>query len=138
MRVKMTASIALGMWASAMTFAFAQSLTPPTFLADQAKRGEVVYKEQCSGCHGDQLDNGEFAAPLRGAAFTSKWGDKTLGDVWDFMSQQMPPTNPGGLPAATYADLLAYIVSQNGVAASDKTLPSTSEVLHTVAAPVAK
>jgi mono/diheme cytochrome c family protein len=113
----------------------AQTLATPTYTAEQAKAGETVYMDQCKGCHGDQLDNGEFAAPLRGPAFVAKWGGKPLSDVHDFMTQQMPPTNPGGLDPETYANVLAFILSKNDIPASKTALPTSAEKMKTMAAP---
>ena len=49
---------------------------------------------------------------------------------------QMPPTNPGSLPQQSYADVLAYVLSQNGVAANPtEELPGDAERLKTMQAP---
>ncbi len=113
----------------------AQTLSAPSYTAQQAAHGQAVYIDQCQGCHGDALDNGEYAAPLRGPVFTAHWGGKGLDAPFDFMTQQMPPTNPGGLDASTYADVLAFILSKNGVAPSATPLPSTADKLKVLAAP---
>ena len=34
----------------------ARSVTQGVYTADQAKRGEGIYKEQCAACHGDNLE----------------------------------------------------------------------------------
>ena len=117
------------------TAALAQSLTAPTYTAAQARRGEAVYMAQCAACHGDQLDNGQFAAPLVGPAFEAHWGAGGLDGPFEVMTTQMPPTNPGALPAATYADLLAFVLSRNGLPAGDKELPADPERLKAMAAP---
>jgi mono/diheme cytochrome c family protein len=115
--------------------ALAQSLAAPSYTAAQAARGEAAYKANCLSCHGDQLDNGQFGAPLRGPAFTGHWGAGGLDGPWEVMSTMMPPDNPGSLPPATYAELMAFVLSKNGVPAGDKELPADGEQLKAMAAP---
>jgi S-disulfanyl-L-cysteine oxidoreductase SoxD len=112
-----------------------QALSPPTFTSAQAQRGQETYIAQCAQCHGDNLDNGQFAVPLKGPAFRQHWGGKGLDGPFEFMAQNMPPTNPGDLSAATYADVLAFILSKNGVAPGTMELPADSEALKGMAAP---
>jgi mono/diheme cytochrome c family protein len=112
-----------------------QALSPPTFTSAQAQRGQETYIAQCAQCHGDNLDNGEFAVPLKGPAFRQHWGGRGLDAPFEFMVQNMPPTNPGGLSAATYADVLAFILSKNGVASGTTELPGDSAALKGMASP---
>jgi len=109
--------------------------SPATFTAEQAARGEAIYRDQCQGCHGDKLDNGEFGVPLRGAVFTAHWHDKGLDAPFQVMVEQMPPTNPGGLGIDAYADVLAFILNQNGAKPSQAPLPADPEKLGKLAAP---
>jgi mono/diheme cytochrome c family protein len=129
---------ASAVWAAGVAFADAQSLSPPTFTAEQAARGEKIYAEQCQACHGPELDSSDYASPIRGAAFRTKWAGKSLADLFDFMSTQMPPTDPGSLPKASYADVLAYVLGKNDVAPSAVALPSEPEKLKTMAVPPVK
>lgn len=112
-----------------------QTLVPPTYTGAQAQRGEQVYVAQCAQCHGDSLDNGQFASPLKGPAFRQQWGGQGLDAPFAFMSANMPPTNPGGLPVATYADVMAFILSKNGVAPGTSELPTDMDALKAMAAP---
>lgn len=116
--------------------AMAQStLKTPTYTLEQAKRGEAEYAQSCASCHGQHLDDGQFAAPLRGPAFAAHWGQGGLDAPFTVMTTMMPPANPGGLPGTTYADLLAFILSKNSVAASTAELPADLDALATMAAP---
>lgn len=119
--------------------AAAQSqLVAPTYTSEQAARGKQVYSDQCASCHGEHLDDGQFAAPLRGPAFEAHWGVGGLDGPFTVMTTQMPPTNPASLPLTTYADLMAYVLSENGVAPSATELPSDIQVLKGMAAPTGK
>jgi mono/diheme cytochrome c family protein len=130
----MVASLGLGMGLAAGA-ARLQPIASPTFTEAQAKRGEASYADKCVGCHGDDLTNGEFAPPLKGRAFREHWGGKGLDGPFMVMSTTMPPDNPGGLGAATYTDVLAFILSKNGVAPSSQELPGDVEKLKGMAAP---
>ena len=123
--------MALGFIASAA----AQTLSPPTYTVEQAKRGEALFKENCAElCHGHALDNGE-APPLRGEPFKTHWGAGALDVPFLLMLEKMPPTNPGALGPQVYADVLAFILSQNDVPPSEKELPPDLAQLATMAAP---
>jgi len=71
----------------------------PAFTAAQYDAGRAAYSENCSACHGDNLD-GRFAPPLRGLGFRQKWSGKTLDELFAYMRDKMPPERPGamGLP----------------------------------------
>jgi mono/diheme cytochrome c family protein len=119
----------------ATTRARSQSLITPTYTGAQAKRGEMIYMNNCVACHGDHLDNGEFGPPLAGPAFVQHWGGKGLDEPFTLISTTMPPDNPGGLGGATYADVMAFILRENGIASSATELPSDLATLKGMAAP---
>jgi mono/diheme cytochrome c family protein len=81
----------------------------------QAARGEGLYQQYCSVCHGGRLQ-GNPAAPLTGAAFRSRWEDgrHTLDDLFFIIRSLMPNNAPGALSKAQYADVVAYILKVNG------------------------
>ena len=116
--------------------AFAQTdRAPATFSAAQAQRGAAAYADNCAACHGDHLDDGQFAAPLKGPTFTAHFGSGGLDGPFNIMLTQMPPSNPGSLGAAVYADVLAYILSENGVDTSATDLPADADRLKGMATP---
>ena len=81
----------------------------------QAARGEGLYQQYCSVCHGAGLQ-GNPAAPLTGAAFRSRWEDgrHTLDDLFFIIRSLMPNNAPGSLSKTQYADVVAYILKVNG------------------------
>lgn len=105
------------------------------FTVAQAAQGRAAFENNCSACHGDNLDNGEFAPALKGPAFIQNWGTKTAGDLFGFMATQMPPNDPGGLNPSTYAAILAFIVSQNGGQPGAKELPADPTALKFMSLP---
>ena len=65
--------------------------------------------------------------------FAAKWGDGTLGDVYQDMALAMPPANAGGLTPATYASIVAYFVSESGYVAGNADLPGDATQLRDIA-----
>lgn len=103
-----------------------------SFTAAQAQRGGDFYQIQCAKCHGTSLDNGENGVPLKGEYFQKRWSGKTVGELFNFMREKMPPEKPGSLGLPRYAELLAFILSENEFAASDAELPSDPSRLESM------
>jgi mono/diheme cytochrome c family protein len=100
-------------------------LTGPSFTREQADRGGASYAHNCLDCHGSRLDNGEFGGPpLKGLSFSRHWDAATVAALFGFMRAKMPPDRPGQLNDETYADLIAYILGENGYQPGDKELPA--------------
>ncbi len=100
----------------------------PSFTQAQAERGEAIYMKNCQDCHGGNLDDGEFGgAPLKGSWFRNHWGAGSVAALYAFTKTKMPPDRPGRLEDDVYADVVAFLLSQNGYAAGDKELPVAPE-----------
>jgi mono/diheme cytochrome c family protein len=99
----------------------------------QAERGQQSYEHSCQVCHGSSLDNGDFGgAPLRGSWFKDHWGASNAGALFSYMKTAMPPDNPGGLNDTVYADILAFILRENGYPPSGQDLPSDLKALQSM------
>jgi mono/diheme cytochrome c family protein len=103
------------------------------FSAAQAARGEALYQQHCSVCHGLRLE-GNPAAPLTGAVFRSRWedGQHTLDDLFYIVRSLMPNNAPGSLAKAQYADVVAYILKINGYPAGESELVPTASTMKAV------
>jgi len=99
------------------------------FTAEQATRGQTQFNSNCGSCHGMQLEGGVGPA-LKGVDFLGNWG--TAGGIYDYFSVAMPPTAPGKLGEAVYVDILAYILSANGLAAGSEELTADPTVLGAI------
>jgi PQQ-dependent dehydrogenase (s-GDH family) len=97
--------------------------TPVSFTAEQADRGKIAYAAGCVTCHGAAL-TGSYGPPLTGPVFDSHWRGKSVGALWRHTHDRMPPSRPASLSDETYADLVAYMLSVNGIAAGSAALPS--------------
>ena len=69
----------------------------PAFTAAQAAEGKSAYAQNCAGCHGSNLDDGEFAPPVKGTAFTAQWGGKAVRELFTYVNTKMPPSNAPGI-----------------------------------------
>ena len=101
----------------------AHAQEPGAFTAAQATEGQSSYAQNCAACHGQSLDDGEFAPPIKGTAFSQQWGGKSVGDLFTYIRTKMPPSNAGGLDAAVYRQITAFILQSNGVALTASILP---------------
>src|SRR5580704_1934937 len=104
------------------------------FTSAQAIAGKAAYQQNCANCHGASVDDGT-APPLRGAAFLAKYGGKPAADLFTFVSMKMPPGKPGSLGGAEYAQILAYVLQQNGFATGRKEFASDATALTSVTIP---
>ena len=125
-RLASAALLGFAAWATFGGAAAAQGAPAslPSFTADQSKRGAQLYVDNCALCHGDALDDGQFAPPLKGQPHAAYWQGKSAGDLLSYMASAMPPTQPGGLGAQAYADIMAYLYEKQGVAPGSTELPA--------------
>ena len=95
------------------------------FTDAQAKRGEKVYAENCSFCHGDDLRGSDVIPALAGDVFLKGWTSKSVGDLFEKIQQTMPATAPGSLMPAQSADIVAHVLSKSSYPAGATELPAT-------------
>lgn len=91
------------------------------YATEQAAHGAKVYAEQCAVCHGDHLQ-GLVGPTLKGPAFASKDYEYTIGAILGYISTMMPSSAPGSLTHQQYADLMAFLLQQNGYPAGSEPL----------------
>jgi alcohol dehydrogenase (cytochrome c) len=98
---------------------------PGPFTADQAAAGRAAYQANCAACHGADLNG---IPPLAGAAFMGSWSTRTTRDLLGLIQTTMPTDRPGALPAATYVNIVAFILEANGIAAGNQPLTTATSV----------
>ncbi|HEY7391487.1 MAG TPA: cytochrome c [Bryobacteraceae bacterium] len=109
-----------------LSCSFLQAAPEPTVLAGvytpaQARRGLEVYTAQCAACH--RADLGGFSGPpLKGALFLDRWREFKLEVLFNLVKNTMPANNAGGLPHASYLDVLAYLLESNEIPPGQKEL----------------
>ncbi|MFL2840915.1 MAG: hypothetical protein ACJ0BT_03665 [Pseudohongiellaceae bacterium] len=114
------------------SFSFSQDVV---FSNDQVEQGNNIYIEHCQICHGTNLDNGQFAAPIKGFFFERQWGGKTLGELARFTWEEMPEGNGKYLRIQEYIATVAFILSKNGLEASDIPMSEDFSVLDEITLP---
>lgn len=101
------------------------------YAAAQAARGQDLYAERCSSCHGDFLDgdgaNGRVV-PLSGMEFADNWEAASLNDLFAKIAKTMPRTAAGTLTSAETLDLIAFLLQYNGFPAGTTALAETPEL----------
>jgi len=100
------------------------------YTSAQASRGSVIYRESCSQCHGSSLGNGEFGPPLRGGNFRAHWRGRPASGLYVKIAT-MPPGAANSLGQAAYSDVMAFILSSNGIPAGRQELTSDLTRLRT-------
>ena len=101
---------ATGVWIGS---GVAQTAEGP-FTPAQATAGRTAYAASCAGCHQANLSGSGEQPPLAGPGFMAAWGRRTAKELYDDIRAQMPYGSPGSLDAATYQNIVAFILSANG------------------------
>jgi mono/diheme cytochrome c family protein len=143
MKIRIAFGVLVTAWA--VTFAFpvvraeqaaatgtTKTVWDGVFTEEQAKRGELAYKDGCASCHGGDLAGDGFAPALSGSEFAGNWNDLTLGDLYERIRISMPPTGPNTVTNAQKADILAHIMNQNKYPAGKTELEPKTEALKAI------
>jgi mono/diheme cytochrome c family protein len=107
----------------------------PSFTRAQADHGGQIYAERCAACHGPNLDDGSTAPSLKGARFRRDWGGKSAGDLFRYLTANMPPGQAGVLAGDDYADVMAFLLQAEGGAPGDQALPADAQMLSAMVLP---
>jgi len=127
-------AITLGLiWAQAPA-----SVWDGIYSAEQARKGEALYRQECASCHGEKLEGRGQAPPLTGADFIMDWNGMTVGDLFEKMQTSMPADQPGHLSREQNATLLAFILSANQFPAGAAELSTDGERLQQIRFEAAK
>jgi S-disulfanyl-L-cysteine oxidoreductase SoxD len=109
-----------------------RSVWDGVYTKEQVKRGEGLYAQLCSSCHGQELAGNDEAAPLSGPAFQASWEGLSVGELSNRVRVSMPPNDPGTLSRQQIVDILSYVLSVNGFPSGKAELDSKPEVLKQV------
>jgi mono/diheme cytochrome c family protein len=103
------------------------------YTEEQAARGDALYKEHCTRCHGPNLQgNGEGAGPLIGPPFTTNWNGVGMGVMLERVRQSMPLDRPGTMTRQQVADLLAFVLQSNKFPAGKVELVRQPDMLNSI------
>ena len=107
-----------------------RSIWDGIYTETQARRGAALYQDGCAECHGESLEGGEMEPSLMGGEFMWGWSGQSLGDLFERIQVSMPPGEPSALSRQEKADVLAFLLSQNGVPPGDNELAGRTNVLR--------
>lgn len=94
------------------------------FTTEQAAKGKDVFLGQCQSCHTN--------ADLTSADFRADWVGKMLSELFTFLKETMPESEPGALSNEQYAAVTSYILQLNGLPAGASPLATTADSLATI------
>jgi hypothetical protein len=110
----------------------AQQITPDdgrstragVYTMDQASLGSEVYAMNCVSCHS--------AVTHTGPAFAAKWTGQTLADLFGYIRESMPKSDPGSLSPREYLLAMVYVLQMNGMPPGTDPLPGDSLALNRI------
>jgi mono/diheme cytochrome c family protein len=98
----------------------------------QAERGKAVFDRSCSRCHNSNLSGSDRGPALVGDEFLAGWLDGTLEALFSFIRDSMPDGNASTVNDDSKADVLAYILQNNGFPTGTSELPPDTGRLEMV------
>src|SRR5690606_31652450 len=84
-----------------------------------------------AACHGRNVSDGVHAPPLKGDAFRIHWSGRSAGKLLEYTSTTMPPRMASVLSLQAHADIVAYLIAENGVEPGDESMPADLDALAT-------
>jgi mono/diheme cytochrome c family protein len=120
---------AAGIFQATLSGQAGRSTWDGVYSAEQAQRGDGIYRKECASCHGETLDGQGPTPPLAGDDFKSNWNGQTLKDLFDKIQTTMPADHPGKLSRQETADILAFMLGANKFPAGKTALGSNTEAL---------
>ncbi len=95
---------------TAQTSAPRRTVWDGVYTEAQATRGLTAFGQNCASCH---VLTTEGKSPLVGDPFWTSFAQKTVGDLLEYVSANMPNGRPGSLDESTYRDIVAVMLKSN-------------------------
>jgi hypothetical protein len=90
----------------------------------QSIQGREIYALNCMNCH--------TPASHAGPEFTAKWQGRLFWDLFDYVRESMPKSEPGSLTTREYLAVLAYLLKMNDLPEGPDELPGDSTSLSRI------
>jgi mono/diheme cytochrome c family protein len=103
------------------------------YTAAQAERGAKRFEETCAACHGADMAGGPGIPGVTGIEFMFKYNKTSVGELFDYVKQNMPPGQAGSLTDPQYLDVVAVILKGNGFPEGATELPADAGALKAIA-----
>lgn len=94
------------------------------YTAEQAVKGKELYAMHCVSCH--------TAVSHTGPEFAAKWEGRRFRELFSYVTESMPKSEPGSLTSREYLAVLAYMLEMNGMPAGSVELPADSTALANI------
>ena len=91
------------------------AITAAVSFDTQADSGADLYEFNCAVCHGGNLEGTTLGPLLSGSSFIQRWGGQTPALLLGNIRANMPPGGNESLTEGNYIDIVAHILSVNGV-----------------------
>jgi mono/diheme cytochrome c family protein len=94
------------------------------YTPEQVEIGAAVFATSCASCHGDRGQGGGPDAPEAPALIEPRalTGFRHVQELYEFVYDSMPQDVPSSLPTDQYWAVVAWLLSQNGIAGPGVTL----------------
>lgn len=109
-----------------------RSVWEGVYSEEQAKRGQMMYQQECSGCHLDDLLGDGIAPALVGSPFYFRWSELSVGDMFNAVRTTMPQGAPASLSPRAYLDIISYLFKANKLPAGQSELPAEQQQLDQI------
>ena len=116
----------VAVWLASCSTAGVDEPQQTSYTDDQARAGAAVYLTTCASCHLTNFQGSGEAPALAGPDFLNTWGPRPVTELLELVGASMPPTAPQSLADEEYAAVVAYMLSVNGVEASETQLTLSS------------
>jgi mono/diheme cytochrome c family protein len=127
--------VLIGLGVSAAPQTAKRSVWDGVYTAEQAARGQALYKTHCGYCHRDDLIGGgsEAGAPaLKGPIFTIRWRDQPIAEMFVTIGTTMPQNKPDTLTPQIVIDIISFLLRSNDMPPGSAELPPDLEALKAV------
>ena len=132
----MALAVAATMWIGAVAAAQQapgdRKVWDGVFTSAQAARGKAPFERSCARCHNVELAGSQRGPALKGNVFWSKYENDNLGTLYTYVRDNMPQDGPSLVADDVKADILAYIMSMNGMPTGNDELKADARVLETI------
>ena len=102
----------------------ARSTRAGVYTAGQAAQGQELYAMHCQSCHP--------AITHTGPQFAAKWDGRPFWELYSFVRDEMPKSDPGSLSEREYITVLAYVLKMNGMPPGEAPLTTDSTALSRI------
>ena len=118
--------------AAAQAAAGEKKIWDGVFTSAQAARGKTPFESSCARCHNVELAGSQRGPALKGTAFWAKYDNESLAALFGYLRDNMPQDGPSLVADNVKADILAYIMSANGMPSGNDELTADVRGLETI------